>query len=73
MPITTTAPCPIVGCDGEVDVEVALKVKTPDPEPGHKPGGRINVDVSPAGITLVGDHMRDRHPDVTIPESLRGA
>lgn len=68
MPVSTTAPCPIKGCGGQVDVEVKLKVEADDPAPGYKPG----VSVSAAGVTLVGDHMRERHPDVEIPARLRG-
>lgn len=67
MPVSTTAPCPVKGCDGEVDVEVALKIELPAPG-DRKPGGQFFITTD--GITLVGDHMRDNHPDVKIPDRL---
>lgn len=70
MPVSTTAPCPIKGCGGQVDVEVKLKLELPAPGPGTKPGGQFFITSD--GVTLTGDHMRDHHPDVKIPASLRG-
>lgn len=67
MPVTTTAPCPVDGCDGIVDVEVTFKVKT---QPGYKPG--VTAIITADGVTLIGDHMRDHHPDLEIPAALRG-